>query len=321
MKTMQRKYNPETDFLRVRDFLVNTFGLTEKPLNWKLERWNYARYFITPMLWTEGIGDPDLEAVAAAIQLWDNSTGIWENAAGEIVGVVNIEHAHQQHTGWGESFVQHYPDYDGLLPEMLAYAENRLCNEARNLVFVPIYDYNESVIAAVQARGYEKKEDYTLWDSVFSVSEDIPKPTLPEGYQLRSMADSGSDIDRRRKAFGVSFNHPEPVDWPSRLSYESLQQAPNYRADLDIYVTAPDGEYASFCIAWWDEINQIASLEPVGTAPEHRRKGLAHAAVLAAIRRVAALGAQRVFVGSDQEFYLAIGFELAFPAHHWVRKF
>ena len=126
MKITQRKYNPETDFIRIRDFLVETFSLTEKPLNWKLERWNYARYFITPMLATEGVGEPDLQAIEEAVKLWNDITGIWENEAGDIVGVVNIEHAHQQHTGWGEAFLEHHPDYDELLPEMLAYAEEHL---------------------------------------------------------------------------------------------------------------------------------------------------------------------------------------------------
>ena len=320
MKMIHCKYNPETDFIRVRDFLVDAFSLSEKPLNWKLERWNYARYFITPMLVTEGVGEPDLSAVETATQLWNDSTAIWENQAGEIAGVVNIEHAHKNHSGWGEVFCQHHPGYDDLLPEMLAYAEEHLCNHEKNQVFLPVYDYDDALISAVQARGYQKNEKYTLWDSVYTVSSDTPRPRLPDGYTLRSMADAGGDIDKRRKAFGVGFNHTDPKDWPSRISYQSLQQAPNYRADLDIYVKAPDGEYVSFCIGWWDQTNKIASLEPVGTAPEHRRKGLARAAVLEAIRRVAELGARRAFVGSDQAFYLAIGFELTLPAHHWVKN-
>jgi predicted N-acetyltransferase YhbS len=76
-----------------------------------------------------------------------------------------------------------------------------------------------------------------------------------------------------------------------------------------------------FCIAWWDEHNRIAMLEPVGTVPEHRRKGLARAVVLEAIRRVAALGVEKVFVGSDQEFYLSLGFELKYARHDWEKEF
>jgi GNAT superfamily N-acetyltransferase len=204
---------------------------------------------------------------------------------------------------------------------MLAYAEEYLRNQERNLVYVPIYDYDVALIEAVQACGYERHEKHTLWDAVYPVDGKIPKPELPDGYRLHSMADGGSDLDQRRKAFGLAFNHPDPKDWPSRISYQGLQQAPDYRADLDIYVKAPDGAYAAFCIAWWDASNQIACLEPVGTIPEYRRKGLARAAVLEAIRRVASLGAARIFVGSDQAFYLSIGFELAFSAHHWVKRF
>jgi predicted N-acetyltransferase YhbS len=320
MKITRRKYNPAVDFGRVRDFLVDSFSLTEKPLNWKLERWNYTRYFITPMLVTEGIGEPDLDAVADAIQLWNESTALWENEAGAVVGVVNIEHADKNHPGWGEFFCQHHPDYEALLPDLLHFAEEHLRNREKDQVFVPVYDYDEALIATLTAHNYYKNTEYTLWEALYLVSKGVPSPNLPKGYRLRSMADMGSDIDKRRKAFGVGFNHPDPRDWPSRLSYEGLQQAPDYRSDLDIYVVAPDGEYASFCIAWWDATNKIASLEPVGTAPEHRRKGLARAAVMEAISRVADLGAERVFVGSDQEFYLASGFELALPAHHWVKK-
>ena len=300
---------------------MKTFSLTEKPINWKLERWNYACCFITPMLVTEGIGGPDLQAVDEAVRLWNEITGVWESEAGEIIGVVNIEHAHKNHSGWGEAFLQRHPNYDFILPEMLVYAEEHLRNRERGLVYIPIYDYDEALIAAVQERGYQRNEEYNLWDSVYSVQNEIPVPRLSEGYQLRSMADDESEIDYRRKAFGLAFNHPEPKDWPSRFSYEGLQRASDYQKELDIYVVAPDGDYVAFCISWWDEGNRIASLEPVGTAPDHRRKGLARAVVLEAIHRVATLGADRVFVGSDQEFYLSLGFELAFPAHHWIKRF
>ena len=104
------------------------------------------------------------------------------------------------------------------------------------------------------------------------------------------------------------------------MAYQGLQQAPDYQPSLDIYLVAPDGEYVCFCIAWWDEVNLTASLEPVGTALAHRRKGFARAVVYEAIRRVADLGARRVFVGSDQEFYLSIGFVPTLPAHHWEIK-
>jgi predicted N-acetyltransferase YhbS len=327
MNTKQVAYNPEQDFLRVRDFLVATFGLTERPLNWRLERWNYARWFVSPMLADYGRIEPDPDAYQQAIRLWDDVTGLWENAAGDIVGVANIEHTDPSHGGWGEVFLQHHPAYDELLPEMLAYAEQHLRNQERNLVYLPVYDHDLALLDAVQSRGYERIEKHTLWDAVIAASgaqrpnfAQLPDPLLPPGYRLQSMADN-NDLERRRKAFGQGFNHPEPENWPSRLAYQELQKAPDYRPELDLYVVAPDGEFVSFCIVWWDAHNRIASLEPVGTIPEERRKGLAQAVVLEGVRRAAELGAQRVFVGSDQEFYLTIGFELQYASHHWVKRF
>ncbi|MEJ2736811.1 MAG: GNAT family N-acetyltransferase [Anaerolineae bacterium] len=320
MNARFRTYNADRDFLRIRDFLVETFSLTDQPLNWRLERWNYARYFITPLLATDGVGEPDLGAYQAAIRLFDASTGVWENEAGDVVGVVNIEHADRSHSGWGEAFLQRHPDYTFLLPEMLDFAETHLRNRERNQLFVPIYDDDRAFLEVVGARGYRRNDEYTLWDSVFTVQEELPDYTLPEGYRLQSMADD-NDLDRRRKAFGLGFDHPDPRDWPSRLSNQELQKAPDYRRELDLYVIAPGGEFASFCIAWWDQRNRIAMVEPVGTVPEHRRKGLGRAVVLEAIRRVAALGVERVFVGSDQAFYLSLGFELAYAGQHWEKQF
>jgi predicted N-acetyltransferase YhbS len=320
MKTKFRKYHPKQDFLRIRDFLVETFSMLDKPLNWRLERWNYARYFVAPMLANYGQDEPRPEDCEKAIRLWEEMTGVWENEAGEVVGVVNIEHADTSHRGWGEAFFQRHPDYDFLLPEMLDFAEAHLRNRERNLLFIPIYDHDEAFQAAVRAREYHRNDEYTLWDSVFTIQGELPEHTLPEGYSLQSMADK-NDLDRRRKAFGLGFNHPDPRDWPSLLSYQELQKAPDYRRDMDLYVVAPDGEFASFCIAWWDERNRMAMLEPVGTVPEHRRRGLARAVVLEAIRRVAALGAREVFVGSDQAFYLSLGFEIKYAQHHWKTEF
>jgi predicted N-acetyltransferase YhbS len=62
-------------------------------------------------------------------------------------------------------------------------------------------------------------------------------------------------------------------------------------------------------------------LEPVGTTPEHRRKGLARAVVYEAIRRAAALGAQKVVVGAGLQFYLDIGFEKVHTSYVWLKQF
>ncbi len=49
--------------------------------------------------------------------------------------------------------------------------------------------------------------------------------------------------------------------------------------------------------------------------------GLAREVVLEGIRRVAAVGAEKVWVGSGQQFYEAIGFQNKCTSYRWTRKF
>jgi predicted N-acetyltransferase YhbS len=318
VKTHFRKYNQEQDFLRIRDFLVKTHLAFPQPLNWRIERWNYSRYFVAPMLGGWVSPDAPVESGLEAIRVWEVAIGVWENDTGEIVGVANLEHPSLQHPGYGEAFFQRHPQYGFLLPEMLDYAETHLRNPRTNTLFFYVYDYDEKLKALAQQRGYEKDEQDAEYDSVFTIERPLPERSLPDGYRIKSMANE-SDIERRREIFGRSFNHEDPNEWPSAFSYRELQRAPDYKKDLDLYVVAPDGRYAACCIVWYDAHNEMGILEPVGTHPDFRRLGLGKEIVLEGIRRAAALGAKRVWVGSGQQFYEAIGFKKALFARRWTK--
>jgi hypothetical protein len=140
MAAKLRKYRPEQDFLRIRDFLVDTYQVIGKPLNWRLERWNYARYFVAPMLGAYRQEEPNVEGSLRAIRFWEDTIGVWENDEGEIVGVVNMEYPDTEHPGFGEAFFQRHPQYTFLLDEMLDYAEATLTNKKTNSLHIYIYD-------------------------------------------------------------------------------------------------------------------------------------------------------------------------------------
>jgi ribosomal protein S18 acetylase RimI-like enzyme len=81
-------------------------------------------------------------------------------------------------------------------------------------------------------------------------------------------------------------------------SFTKLQTVWPYRADLDCVVEAPDGSLAAYCLAWLDDENRVGELEPVGTHPDHRRRGLAAAVCRFALRRLRDEGATRAIVYS-----------------------
>lgn len=75
-------------------------------------------------------------------------------------------------------------------------------------------------------------------------------------------------------------------------------------------------EYCAHCGLWYTE-GDSAYVEPVATVPEHRKKGLAKAAVYEACRRAKDIGAKRATVISDQDFYYRIGFTLSSQVDCW----
>lgn len=306
-----RSYKAERDFMRVRDFLSETFRATERPLNWRIERWNYARYFVAPMIGAYGKEPTTAEDSLDAIRRWEATNRVWEDD-GELVAVVCSEHP-----DLGDAYLLRRPGYDAWLAEMLDYAESALVHPQHGTLTVFAYDYDAALEALLAARGYEKQTEHPGYDSVFEIGE-LPKPQLPEGFTLQSMADE-NDIEKRREAFGRGFNHQRPVEWPTAFSYRELQKAPDYHPAQDLTIVGPEGNHVSFCIVWYDNHNQIGSLEPVGTHPDYRRRGLAREVVLEAIRRVAALGATEVWVGSGQHFYEAVGFDKALVSYAWKK--
>jgi ribosomal protein S18 acetylase RimI-like enzyme len=68
-------------------------------------------------------------------------------------------------------------------------------------------------------------------------------------------------------------------------------------------------------MAWWDPHARVGEFEPVGTHPEHRRRGLSRALLTWGLRRYAERDARIVQVYSDaanaasEALYQAVGFE------------
>jgi ribosomal protein S18 acetylase RimI-like enzyme len=143
-----------------------------------------------------------------------------------------------------------------------------------------------------------------------AVDAHIAESPIPDGYRIRSMT-GPVDIQRRVDVHRAAFA-------PSRMSvqkYERLVSLPLYRFEDDLVVQAPDGQFAAFTMAWWDQAARIGEFEPVGTHPDHQRRGLGKALLSHALRRYRDLGARSVQVYSSldnvasEALYQSVGFE------------
>ncbi|MDP6455520.1 MAG: GNAT family N-acetyltransferase [SAR202 cluster bacterium] len=243
--------------------------------------------------------------------------GIWEDA-GEIVAVAHYE------SELGEAFFQFHPGYTHLKPVLLEYAERNFYGETetgQRYVRAYINDFDGEFESLARSRGYTLDERYPRPISQFIIPQPFPPIQLPDGFRVKSAADD-NNLVKIHRVLWRGFNHPgePPQDGMDGIKgRRKMQSGPNFRKDLTIVVEAPNGDFVSFCGMWFESRNKIAYVEPVATDPDFRRMGLGRAAVWEGIRRCGELGATVAFVGSDQDFYGAIGFTKRFDTNCWTK--
>lgn len=129
-----------------------------------------------------------------------------------------------------------------------------------------------------------------------SPANPLPANPLPAGVTVRAVGGPEEwqrRVDVHREAFA-----------PSRFTlagYRNVRAAPNYRPDLDLVAVAPDGDFAAYCLVWYDPASRGGEYEPVGAHPAWRRQGVTRATLTEGLRRLRALGAEwaSVMTSSD----------------------
>jgi predicted N-acetyltransferase YhbS len=298
MSIQIRSYDFDKDFVRVGQFLIETYCPGEVYANWLQARWEYMHFH--PV-----IRELDLTRIGVA------------EAQGEIVGVVHFEGNET------EVFIQVHPDHSELRYVLFAYAEETdfqgiSKSTGRLIRAVYVNDFDKELEQLAEESGYEKWENFAQEKASMNLEVPLPEVSLPEGFSLQSLADE-NDLHKINQVLWRGFDHPGPPPEEEIEGRAFAQQAPNFRKDLTIVVVAPDGNYVAYGGMWHIKENKVAYVEPVATDPDYRRMGLGKAAVLESVRRAAAEGAKVAWVGSGLKFYSAIGFEVKFAAVPWIK--
>ena len=237
--------------------------------------------------------------------------GIWE-ADGEVVGLATHE------SDLGDAYLAVDPRHRAaILPELVDHAVAELNNGSS--IRIPVGEEEDDLARLLADRGFAPQP----WGEATAVLDlTVPHPyELAPGYRVSSQAE-GIDLARLNRCLWAGFNHegPAPDDEESMRWRLSSVSAPSHLAELNTFVIAPDGEYASYCGIFYDPSTDFLLVEPVCTMPEHRRRGCGRAAVLEAVTRAARLGARTAYVGSDQAFYYDLGFVPFHSSTWWQRE-
>jgi GNAT superfamily N-acetyltransferase len=301
MSITLRQYQHPEDYQRIADFLTTHYQPGNRDGNWIEPAWEYMH------------AHPALDSASLG------KIGIWEDS-GEIAAVTHFE------SHLGEAFFQFHPNYRHLRQEMLDYAEENLCGiskrDGRKYLLAYIRQDDEVFLSLVKSRGYEKDPQEARPLAAFAIPDPFPPLSLPAGFRLTSLAED-CDWGKVNRILWRGFNHEgePPADVEELESRRKMFDTPTARRELKIAVEAPNGEFAAFCGMFYEPTHQFAYVEPVATDPAYRRMGLGKAAVLEGIRRCGSLGATVAYVGSDQEFYLSLGFKVIYTSECWVHYF
>jgi predicted N-acetyltransferase YhbS len=297
MKTEFRPYRPYTDETAVSAFLERTCPPTSQIPNWLRPRWEYMIY-----------------AIHEGKQERLNSFGLW-HVGEQLVGMAHFE------SGLGEAFLQVHPAHPHLKAEMLDYAESALCRvEGGNRkLTLCIHTFDRELEQLARASGFVQPTGAPDATTQFDIDDRFPTISLPQGFRLTDRAED-NDLHQINRVLWRGFNHEGPPPEQYVAGRADVEKAPLYRPELVVMVQAPDGNLVSYCGIWYVPANRLAYIEPVATDPGYRRRGLARAAVLEAIRRAGLLGATRAIVGSGQAFYHALGFHPIYTSFPWHKE-
>jgi len=295
---VRRSYQHPEDYDAVGEFLVRGYAETASGphRNWLQPRWEYMHHH--PAIYER---KADLKRC-----------GLWL-ADGEIVGVAHFEHR------VGVDYLQLDPAHSSLKREMLEYAAQNLCGDFKvgRAVHVYIDDDDKEWQAIASSLGFTMvgREHAEVTSQLRSVDLRDEAP-VPDGFEIIGL-DEDDDVRKVHRVMQRGFNHEGDPPEDELDDRRRKLLAPNLRKDLTVVARAPSGDFVSFCGMWLDSTNRISYVEPVATDPDYRRMGLGGAAVLEGVRRCGVEGATVAYVGSDQEFYRSLGFEVCHAHGLW----
>ena len=167
-------------------------------------------------------------------------------------------------------------------------------------------------IRQLEQRGFQSSAK-GMWYLEHPLEKRLPLATLPDGYDLRQVAESG-DIQPRAAAAYSAIGSTQPFDeyW---LRYQRFAESPVYDINMDLVTVSPDGDFSSFCIAWPDPVNHVGLIEPVGTLPDFQSRGLGRAVLTEGLNQLHNCGMNRAAVCVEidnlvaQDLYHSVGFQ------------
>ena len=299
-----RLYKKE-DYKKIINFLSEMYRVNKNQHCWLPSRWEYAVHLVNPLY------------VERGNKSWEPFIKIWEDEH-EIVGISHPEETFN-------AFLQIRPGYRDLEEEMIDWAEesiSKYIDDDKKKLVIWINDSDTYRKNILKDRNYKKGDTCSYLNRMNLDKEFIAE--LPEGYRFRTMEEEISFV-KRYNVLNKAFHPQDDFIKEVPESFIKMTKAPMYRPELDLIIEDDKGNFVSSCVMWFDQENEIGMFEPVGTHPNHTRKGMGRALIMEGLRRLKEVGAKNAYVESygdkRQAFYRSAGFESYDKDYPWEKIF
>jgi ribosomal protein S18 acetylase RimI-like enzyme len=295
MPTFSRGYTPPQDFPRIQRFLFEVHKETETFQNWLPTRFENSHL--------NHIED---------IRIWEE-----EGPRGRIMAVAIRE-------GKTNYFIHIRSGLPSLLDEAIQWIEEHSASKKQD----PAEELNINIIslendpereAALRRQGFELGPVYGIL-RIRDLDAPIPDSIPPKGFKIRAVQ-SREDLEKIAANVRTVFGHRDfTAD-----TLEGIAKGSFYIPELDLVVEAPDGAIASFCTFRIDPVSRATELEPMGTHPDYRRRGLGKALIFEGMRLLKKYDPLNLYIdgaadnpGANQ-LYEATGFEKKGTYYYWSK--
>ena len=307
-----KKFNLETDFKKLENYLRNQYLENKNMTSWLPERLHDLVYRMNTLYidW----GNP---SSIDYIFIWEDNN--------EIVGCILPD---------GDAiYISIKNGYEKLYGTIIKYAEDN-CKplfkkeEDGYINFLVIANDSLKYRAKyLENNGYIRQQESDYDNCVYPLEVNVTID-LPKGYKL-VYGDEYIDEERKHTAGHLGFcPELESPEYKNDMhSYNTRKQSSIFKDSFECLVIdeneKENNNVCSYCFVYVNKESKTAFIEPVSTREKYRHKGIGTAMMHGVMLKCKELGIEKCYVNSydwRRKFYNAAGFTTEDTLGYWTKK-
>ena len=309
MTPKRRAFIWKEDFELVREFLIHAYSLTRSFHNWIPSMFENIKF---------GPCGPEYrDEEDEYIKIWEQPDASDVSPESKILAVTFCKPS-------GDCWIQIHPNYRYFEKEIVRWIESQprgLKDDGPSELHFYVDETDKERKTLLTELGYEDTGLHE-YNRIRSVEQPIPEYQLPNGFAIRA-ADVEKDFTQYKRVQTAVFPHCSSMTPRTAQIYST---ASFYNKDLDLVVVDPHGDFAAFTTVRMDPVSRMAELEPVGTHPDYRKRGLARSVICEGLRRLQKYRPSSMCIlgaapsDAANKLYESVGFIEKTEVHLWRKR-